>query len=63
VDPTTIGLSNAATTFSSTRRRPHRAAGGLEVCGPLKVALHAASSAIDTDWTAKLLGVHPDGYA
>jgi putative CocE/NonD family hydrolase len=35
----------------------------LEVCGPLRVRLHAASSAPDTDWTAKILDVHPDGFA
>jgi putative CocE/NonD family hydrolase len=35
----------------------------MEVCGPLKVRLFAASSAKDTDWTAKVLDVHPDGYA
>jgi hypothetical protein len=35
----------------------------LEVCGPLKVQLHAASSARDTDWTAKVLDVHADGFA
>jgi putative CocE/NonD family hydrolase len=35
----------------------------LEVCGPLRVKLYAASSARDTDWTAKLLDVRPDGYA
>jgi putative CocE/NonD family hydrolase len=35
----------------------------LEVCGPLRVRLHAASSARDTDWTAKILDVHPDGFA
>jgi hypothetical protein len=35
----------------------------MEVCGPLKVELFAASSAKDTDWTAKVLDVHPDGYA
>jgi putative CocE/NonD family hydrolase len=37
--------------------------GDLEVCGPLTVHLYAASSARDTDWTAKVLDVHPDGYA
>jgi uncharacterized protein len=37
--------------------------GPMEVCGPLTVSLHAASSAKDTDWTAKVLDVHPDGYA
>jgi putative CocE/NonD family hydrolase len=35
----------------------------LEVCGPLSVTLYASSSARDTDWTARILGVHPDGYA
>ncbi len=33
----------------------------LEVTGPVKVVLHATSSAKDTDWTAKLVDVHPDG--
>jgi putative CocE/NonD family hydrolase len=35
----------------------------LEVTGPVKVILHAASSALDTDWTAKLVDVYPDGRA
>ena len=35
----------------------------MEVTGPVKVMLHAASSARDTDFTAKLLDVHPDGKA
>jgi putative CocE/NonD family hydrolase len=35
----------------------------LFICGPLEVHLHAATSAIDTDWTAKILDVHPDGRA
>lgn len=35
----------------------------LEVTGPVKVVLYAASSATDTDWTAKLVDVHPDGQA
>jgi hypothetical protein len=35
--------------------------GELEVTGPVKVVLYAASSATDTDWTAKLVDVHPDG--
>ncbi|HVW68179.1 MAG TPA: CocE/NonD family hydrolase [Steroidobacteraceae bacterium] len=35
----------------------------LEVTGPIRVKLFAASSAADTDWTAKLVDVHPDGYA
>jgi putative CocE/NonD family hydrolase len=35
----------------------------LEVTGPVKVILYAASSAPDTDWTAKLVDVYPDGRA
>ncbi len=34
-----------------------------EVTGPVSVRLYAASSARDTDFTAKLLDVWPDGYA
>ena len=35
----------------------------LEVTGPVKVVLFAKSSAKDTDWTAKLVDVDPDGRA
>ena len=35
----------------------------LEVTGPVKVILYAASTGQDTDWTAKLVDVHPDGRA
>jgi putative CocE/NonD family hydrolase len=35
----------------------------MEVTGPIRVKLWAASSAPDTDWTGKLIDVHPDGYA
>ena len=35
----------------------------VEVTGPIMVKLFAATSASDTDWTAKLVDVHPDGYA
>ncbi len=35
----------------------------LEVTGPLKLVLFAASSAKDTDFTAKLMDVSPDGNA
>ncbi len=34
----------------------------LEVVGPVEVKLWAASSAPDTDFVAKLLDVHPDGF-
>jgi putative CocE/NonD family hydrolase len=35
----------------------------LEVTGPIRVVLYASSSARDTDFTAKLVDVFPDGYA
>ncbi len=35
----------------------------LEVSGPVRVVLHVASSAPDTDFTAKLVDVAPDGRA
>ena len=34
-----------------------------ELTGPITVTLYAASTAVDTDFTAKLLDVRPDGYA
>ncbi len=35
----------------------------IEVTGPVKVILYAATDARDTDWTAKLVDVYPDGRA
>lgn len=35
----------------------------LEITGPVSVELWASSSAVDTDFTAKLVDVRPDGYA
>lgn len=35
----------------------------LEVTGPVTAELWAATSAVDTDWTMKLVDVHPDGAA
>ena len=35
----------------------------LEVTGPIKLVLYAATEAPDTDWTGKLVDVAPDGYA
>lgn len=35
----------------------------IELCGPVSVVLHAATDAEDTDWTAKLVDVYPDGRA
>ena len=34
----------------------------IEVTGPITVKLHAATSAPDTDWIAKLIDVWPDGF-
>jgi predicted acyl esterase len=36
---------------------------GIEVTGPLKVILYVSSSAKDTDFTAKLVDVYPEGQA
>ncbi len=35
----------------------------LEVTGPVRAVLWVSTSAPDTDFTAKLVDVHPDGYA
>lgn len=35
----------------------------LEVTGPLSLTLHAATSARDADWVAKLCDVEPDGFS
>jgi putative CocE/NonD family hydrolase len=35
----------------------------VEVTGPVRVHLFAATSARDTDWAAKLVDVYPDGRA
>ena len=35
----------------------------LEVTGPIKLVLYAATDGVDTDWTAKLVDVAPSGYA
>ncbi len=34
-----------------------------EICGPIKVTLYAATTATDTDFTAKLIDVWPNGFA
>jgi putative CocE/NonD family hydrolase len=34
-----------------------------EVCGPIRVTLYASSSAVDTDFTAKLIDVWPNAFA
>ncbi|MBI4276882.1 MAG: CocE/NonD family hydrolase [Armatimonadetes bacterium] len=35
----------------------------LEVTGPVAATLWAATTAVDTDWTVKLVDVHPAGFA
>ena len=35
----------------------------LEVTGPVKAVVYAAADSTDTDWTAKLVDVWPDGRA
>lgn len=35
----------------------------LDITGPIKLELHASSSAVDTDFTAALVDVFPDGYS
>lgn len=35
----------------------------IEITGPVKLVLYASSTARDTDFTAKLVDVHPDGKA
>ncbi|PZN06359.1 MAG: hydrolase, partial [Bacillota bacterium] len=34
----------------------------VEVTGPVKLVLYASSSAVDTDFMAKLVDVHPNGF-
>lgn len=34
----------------------------MEITGPIRLQLYAASSAVDTDFTAKLVDVHPTGF-
>lgn len=35
----------------------------MEVTGPIKAVLYAATDSLDTDWTAKIVDVSPGGYA
>jgi putative CocE/NonD family hydrolase len=35
----------------------------VEVTGPITLTLYAATTAVDTDWTGKLVDVYPDGRA
>jgi hypothetical protein len=35
----------------------------FEVTGPIKLKMYASTNCLDTDWTAKVVDVSPDGYA
>ncbi|MGB8648609.1 MAG: CocE/NonD family hydrolase [Anaerolineae bacterium] len=37
-------------------------AAAVEITGPIRLELYAASSAVDTDFTAQLVDVHPTGF-
>ena len=59
--PTSARRWNSAATRCGTLPRP--CAGDVAVVGPVRVILYAATSARDTDFTAKLVDVLPDGRA
>ncbi|GAA2845636.1 CocE/NonD family hydrolase [Streptosporangium fragile] len=65
-DPTNVGPQDQR----EVERRPDVLcfttpvlAADVEVTGPLRVTLRAATSAVSTDWTAKLVDVRPGGRA
>ena len=58
VDQSPIELRNDVLVYTSAPL-----AEPLTVIGPITIHFWAASSAPDTDFTAKLVDVHPDGYA
>jgi predicted acyl esterase len=57
-DQTKIELRNDVLVYTSAPLEK-----GLEVTGPLEVVLQVSSTAADTDFTAKLVDVYPDGRA
>jgi putative CocE/NonD family hydrolase len=57
-DQSTIEMRNDVLVYTSAVLEK-----GIEVTGPLEVVLQVASSAVDTDFTAKLVDVYPDGRA
>lgn len=57
-DQRTVESSNQVLVFTS-RTLP----AGLDIAGPVTTDLFIASTALDTDFTAKLVDVHPDGRA
>ena len=57
----TTAVSRRVATFSSTR--PTRSSADVEIIGPVRLVAHVATDAQDTDITAKLVDVHPGGFA
>jgi len=57
-DQSTIEMRNDVLVYTSAELEQ-----GMEVTGPLEVVLQVSSSAVDTDFTAKLVDVYPDGRA
>jgi hypothetical protein len=55
-DQTTVENRSDVLVFTSVQLKTE-----LEVTGPVKAVLYAATSTRDTDWTVKLIDVHPDG--
>lgn len=53
-----VEIKNGVLVYTTPRLRRD-----AEVLGPVEVTLYAATSARDTDWTAKLVDVHHDGLA
>jgi uncharacterized protein len=65
-----VGLHSGQRDQRAVEQRPdvltyttHPLEEDLELCGPVSVTVWASTSAEDTDWTAKLVDVHPDGRA
>jgi uncharacterized protein len=58
VDQSSVETRSDMLVYSSKRLKD-----GLEVTGPIEAVLWVASSAMDTDFTAKLVDVYPDGRA
>ena len=59
--PPISATSSAVPTSWCTR--PRRLSAPIEVTGPIEATLWASTSATDTDFTAKLVDVFPDGTA
>ena len=58
IDQTTVEMRNDVLVYTTPILKKD-----IEVTGPIAVVLHVSSSAKDTDFTAKLVEVYPDGTA